>query len=184
LIKESNLIFIQKAVSSGEVVSLVESASRLMARKVRDVTSFEHTCYVNIGKEMARREVKSIKAMAIHYIKRAEANHVKKGKYKHFTYFEDLAKTGSEGQAIEYDPLDVLANINSRQLELKETITLLAKDDRRREYILNAWAEGYTDDTEISHILADVFTGKSTGHLSFIKLFRKTCRAELTAQAI
>lgn len=180
MIKERNLIYIQEAVRSREVVRLVETASRAMSQKVRDITSFEHTCYVNIGKEISNRPVKSIKAMAIHYIKRAEAHHVKKSKYQHFTYFDDLTKPGDEGQAVEYEPRDDLAIVGSGRLELKETITLLAKSDRRRELILTEWMNGNTNDTDISDTLARVLGGQARSHRIFVQRFRTECRTAIT----
>lgn len=96
----------------------------------------------------------------------------------------DISFEDDEGQAVEYEPEDVLADINSQELELKQTIELLAQNDRRRETILTAWANGYTDDREISGILADTLGGKSESHRKFIQRFRNSCRTQLYAQAI
>lgn len=160
--------------STNRVASLISNTARLENDILNDIGIYLLKDPDNYRK---RRYIRRIIHSKISVAKR-------RNRREHAEHLADLTSSNEEGQAVEYEPEDVLANVNSRNLEFEETITLLAKDDRRREIILNAWADGYTDDTEISHILADVLTGKSTGHLSFIKRFRKECRAGLTAQAI
>lgn len=103
---------------------------------------------------------------------------------QHSDFFSDVSYTDEEGQSLDFEPEDVLANVEVTRLVTEETITLLAQGDRRDHFILNAWTQGYFDDTELSRILADVFPGRATGHRSRIKRFRNECRAKLTAQAI
>lgn len=180
MIKQANFEYLTLAVGCKDVVQLVEQSSTRMAQKVKDVTSFEHTCYVNIGKEMARRKVVSVKAMSLHYIKRAEARHIKKGKHIPNSFMDDLKTRNKEGQTVEYEPVDVLANVESA-LETKETITLLAKDDRRRKMILTEWMYGNTDETNISRILADTLGGNARSHCKFVQRFKIECRSALNA---
>ena len=181
MIKSENFKYMALAVEIREVVRLVESASSAIAHKVKDVTSFEHTCYVSIGKEMARRKVTSIKAMAIHYIKRAEARHVKRSMFRHGDYLEDLGMTDSDGQLIMYEPRDDLAIVDTATLEIKETINLLAKADRRKQVILSEWANGNTNDSDISNTLARILGGQARSHCRYIQRFRIECRAALSA---
>jgi thymidylate synthase len=118
------------------------------------------------------------------YLGRIIAQKISEAKKKYGTqkviFLADLSQDDDEGHAIEYEPVDVLANVDSA-LEIKETITLLAKDDRRRELILNAWANGITNDTELSDTLAGVLGGQSRSHCKFIQRFRIECRSVLTA---
>jgi len=109
---------------------------------------------------------------------------LKHSRREYAMHLADLTLDDGEGQAIEYDPEDVLADSNSGALELEETITLLAKDDRRNKMILNAWANGHTEAKEISCILADALGGNSESHRKHIQRFKKSCRTELTALAI
>ncbi|QIG62568.1 hypothetical protein [Sporosarcina phage Lietuvens] len=96
-------------------------------------------------------------------------------------YLIDVAKSLDNGDEMEYDPEDVLANINSMHLEIKETITLLARSDRRKELILTLWADGCTDASKLSSILADTIGGKPETHRKSILRFKKESKAALTA---
>ena len=118
------------------------------------------------------------------YLSKIIAQQISVAKKKYGTqkvvFLADLSHDDEEGHAIEYEPVDVLANVEYG-LEIKETITLLAKDDRRRKMILNAWANGNTNDTELSETLAGFLGGQSRGHCKFIQRFRIECRSVLTA---
>ncbi|MBO0602742.1 hypothetical protein I2483_13825 [Sporosarcina sp. E16_3] len=167
------------------VVDTVQRAVETIAHQLTDTAKVERRTLIKVGRYLAMDEGNKRNRGHIGRLIFREVNDaLKRNRREHAEHLADLTSSDEEGQAIEYEPQDVLANVNSRNLEIKETINLLAKEDRRKEFVLNAWADGYTDDTEISHILADVFTGQATGHLSFIKRFRKTCRTVLTAQAI
>ena len=166
------------------VVDTVSRAVETIAHQITDTTKVERRVMIQVGNYISKDVRNKNNRMFIRRIIFREINAaLKRNRREYAEHLADLTSSDEEGQAIEYEPADTLASVDS-DLIVKETITLLAKDDRRKELVLNAWANGYTDDTEISHILADVFTGQATGHLSFIKRFRKTCRTELTALAI
>ncbi|MGN7387769.1 hypothetical protein [Sporosarcina sp. SAFN-015] len=185
MIASKNLIFIKAAMQNKTVVSLVEKASAEIWYKLPDATSFEHTCYVSIGKEIVEKEIKSVAAIARYCINRAAARHLKRSKYEAPTSFRDLAiSKGNDEESAEYEAEDVLANVENALVmkeTQKETISLLAQGDRRRNLVLNAWANGFTDSREISSILADTLGGKSESHRKFITRFKTECRAVLTA---
>lgn len=187
--KEHNFIFVEAAMENKVVVSLVERASDSIWHRLPDVTSFEHTCYVNIGKELLRKEVTSVAAMATHYIKRATARHLKRSKYDPPRFFSDLAiAKGQDEEDAEYEVEDALASVEEGFI-LAETqekvINLLAQDDYLNRVILNAWASGYTNATELSGILADTIGGKTPGAFrKSIQRFRKECCAVRPALAI
>jgi len=156
-----------------------------ISHKVTNTGNVERRAFLRVGKYLALNENnKNHKRYILKLIHREVNDALKRNRREYAEHIADLSTIDDEGQAIEYDPEDVLANVASAELEIKETINLLAQNDRRKEMILNAWADGYTDDTEISHFLAEVLTGQPSGHLSYIKRFRKTCRTELSAQAI
>jgi hypothetical protein len=172
-----------------QVLDLVEKTSRLIGYKLRDVTSFEHTCFINIGKELlSGREIKSIQALAQHYVSRAAARHIKKAQYRSPVFMNDLSMENDDGQAQEFDIKDCNAVVEDNVLanaSLQKTTALLAKDDRRKEFVLNAWLVGFTNDSELSFVLADEFKDtKPSGHRSFIKRFRNDCRTLLSSTAI
>lgn len=107
-------------------------------------------------------------------------------KREEVVYFSDMALDDEEGNKEEFEPEDVLANIEG-MLELeekqKEMVTLLAQNDHRRKLILTAWTKGFTNNLELSGILADTLGGKSESHRKFIQRFENEV-AELSAQAI
>lgn len=167
------------------VIQEIRRAVSSVAHKVTNTSALEERVMKYVGNYI---EKKDSEAKNRKYIRRLIYQKIAQSmltyRIEKATHLASLSHQDEDGQEVEYEPQDVLANVASGNLEIKETITLLAKDDRRKEFVLNAWANGYMDDTEISHILADVFTGQATGHLSFIKRFRKTCKVELAALAV
>lgn len=166
------------------VVRLVEKASSKIWHRLPDVTSFEHTCYINIGKELLKKEVTSIGAMATYYIHRASARHLKKSKYEPPNLFSDLAVTNEDGDS-EYEAIDVLADVEGDFIfkeNQKKVIDLLAQDDHLKRMILNAWKNGFTNASELSGILANTIGEKSReGYRKSIQRFKIDCLAELSA---
>lgn len=180
MVKEQNLIFIELAMQHKSVVKLVEQTSNTIWQRLPDVTSFEHTCFVNIGKELAKGNVKSVTAMARMYINRAAARHLKRTKFERYRSVEEMTDDDTAGN---FEPTDVLANVES-VLEIKEAIALLAKGDRKRDLILTAWLNGSTNDSELSNTLASVFGGQARSHRIFIQRFRIECQAKYFALAV
>lgn len=97
--------------------------------------------------------------------------------------FASVSHEDEEGQEIDYEPEDVLANVASSELELRETVTLLAKDDQRRNTILTEWMNGNTNDVNIAGILADTLGGKAVSHRKYIQRFRIECQKQLSLVA-
>jgi len=182
LIEKHSLRFLEEAMKYREIVELVAKASERIWHKLPDVTSFEHTCYRNIGEELLKGGVKSVRKMAKYYIRRAEARHIKETQYQHHESLEALARYddySNEG----FEPVDVLADVEGEALanmSAKEKVTLLAQDDNRQKKILKAWLKGDSD-TEISRSLARSLGGNESGHRSYIKRFKKTCQQRLTS---
>lgn len=159
---------------TSEAASIVTDTSRLENDILNDIGSYLMKDPNNYKK---RRYIRRIINSKISVAKR-------RNKLEQATSLSDESFEDDEGQAVEYEPEDVLADINSGNLEVKETIALLAQNDRRRNLILNAWTKGYTDDRELSSILADTLGGNSESHRKFIHRFRNSCRTQLYAQAI
>lgn len=163
---------IRKAVDA--ISSRVSNTDRVESRIMNHVGQYLLVNANNIqNKRYIRRLIYQEVHYALHRVRKEQATHL-----------EDLTTSNEEGQAVEYEPVDVLANVASGQLELKETITLLAKDDRRRKMILTEWMNGNTNDSDISSILADTLGGQARSHRIFVQRYRIECRTELTALAI
>ena len=185
MIKNDNLIFIKEAMKHQEVLDVVEMVAETIWHKIPDITSFEHTCYVNIGKEMAKKEVRSIRGLATHVANRSAAKHINATKYHTPTPFSDIESeiNGEEDtDEMEFEPEDVLANVESDVIA-KEMTALLAQDDHRFKMILGYWVDGNTNNAYISRSLARTFGGNAESHRRSISRFRESCRDTL-AEAI
>lgn len=190
-----NLINVEKAVSFPQVVKLVQRKAEEIAHAVLDVSSFEYECYVDIGRNLLERdEHKSISNLAIYHIRRKTAKHLRRSNYKVNESFEVLAYQDDEGSEVEFEAVDVLANVEGITEEKeaeKEMIALLAKGDRRKSLIIESWINGHTNDLDLSDTLASVLGGNSETHRKCIQRFRNSCmehfsdrRKEYLSQAI
>lgn len=182
MIKKENLIFIEKAIQFPEVVKLVTRASERIWYKLNDVTSFEHTCYRNIGKALAEEEIKSVGGIAARIVARAEAWHTKNRSIEEIKSIESLAGLDDEGVEEPFEARDVLVDVERKVIgdsRHKEIVALLAKDDDRRKSILKAWSIGYNNESELSHVLADIFGGKASTHRIYIQRFQTECKKRM-----
>src|SRR5699024_1522107 len=181
LIKKENLIFIEEAMRHTEVIEVVERAASQIWHKIPDVTSFEHTCYVEIGKGILRNEVKSIEGLANYITNRSAARHVNKTKYEPPITFSEMESEDREDvEEIEFEPEDVLANVEGEVIA-KEMTALLAQGDHLLEEIVGYWAIGNTNNASISRSLARTFGGNAESHRRRINRFRHDCRKHLSA---
>src|SRR5699024_2615715 len=182
--KERTLLLLKESMKHKEVVELVQEASDRIWHSLPDVTSFEHTCFTNIGRELLKGEVKSVRAMAIHYIRRAEARHLKITKYERPDFFSEVGTTGKEEgeEVLDFEHEDVLADVE-KEVMVKEMTALLAQDDHRKKMILGSWSDGNDNNSTISNLLAQTLGGKSESHRKYIQRFRKDCR-EILSTAI
>lgn len=180
--KKENLIMVENAMKFPEVIKLVGRASERIWHKVNDVTSFEHSCYRDIGIAIASGDVKSIGGIATRIISRKEAWHVKhRGKEPDHS-LESLARLDDEGHVEPFEVKDVLADVERkvlREVIYKENVALLAKDDVRKRAILKAWTIGYLNASELSGVLANTFGGKAESHRKSIQRFEIECKKRL-----
>lgn len=94
--------------------------------------------------------------------------------------FDDLAVVGSDGEIIEYQAEDVLANVEDKIFGtaeddyIEKAIALLAKNDREA-HALKGWALGQKN-TDIAQDLAILFGGKISTHKVFLNDFKARCK--------
>lgn len=102
--------------------------------------------------------------------------------YKNESYklFEEISTKNNEGEEIEFEPMDVLANVESEVIA-KEMTALLAQGDHLLEEIVGYWAIGNTNNASISRSLARTFGGNAESHRRRINRFRHDCRKHLSA---
>ena len=179
--KKETIRLLIESMKHKEVVKLVQQASERIWHSLPDVTSFEHTCYTNIGRELIKGEARSVEALARYYIKRAEARHLKLIKYEKPTYFseiEDVINSDDNIEEINYEPEDVLADVES-EIIAKEMTALLAQDDQRNKLIVRSWLDGNTNTASISRLLAQSLGGNAKSHRVYIHRFKQSCQEEL-----
>ncbi|MDF1511175.1 hypothetical protein PZE06_23880 [Robertmurraya sp. DFI.2.37] len=181
--KNKNLIFIEEAMKHPEVVRLVSEASERIWYKLNDVTSFEHTCYRNIGIALKTYDYMSLIGLATRIIRRAEAWHIKNRGATQTISIQSLAEDGGDnGQA--YEVADSTEDIESKvlnKIRQKEIVTKISQGDERKKVILNLWYTGYINDSELSVVLAERFGNKTSGHRRFIQRFKVECQRKLAA---
>lgn len=94
-------------------------------------------------------------------------------------HYEGLTVENEEASS--YEPPDILANVEKiieQRSSFVSLIDTLAGGDVKKRTVLTALASGYND-SQTADILANVCGGKSSGHRSFIKRFKKQCREAL-----
>jgi hypothetical protein len=162
----------------------VEKASNMAAHRLTSTDRLESEILNYVGKYLAQNEsnIKN-KNYITKLVYRQLSASLKRNRKEHAIHFADIGCEDDSGELIEYDPIDNLAIVDT-ELLTKETVNLLAKEDGRRKLILNAWANGNTNDTELSETLAGFLGGQSRGHCKFIQRFRIECRGVLTATAV
>lgn len=104
-----------------------------------------------------------------------------------YSVFSNMVTNDEEGAEQQYEPADVLANVEGSVIdavETKRTIDLLAQADRRKELVLTAWAEGIADASYISDTLASVLGGNAASHRVFVQRFKKKCECALAGAAV
>src|SRR5690625_1716845 len=161
------------------VIERIYVVSDRIRDKVTDQTLFEERCINRIGEYLVKsndniNNKKYIERM----INEVAKSVVDRNKNEMAEYFSSLKKEDEEGEELEYEPTDFLADVESEVIE-KDMVALLAEDDHRKLKVLEGWRIGNTNDKQISRTLAGTFGGKSDSHRKFIQRFRKSCREKL-----
>lgn len=128
-----------------------------------------------------KRSIKRIRYLVDREIGRAP----KRYRIQRAIAFSDLGTKDDFGESREFEPKDVLADVEDaamRSIEsssIRKKIVGLASNDFEN-FTLNAWASGLND-TEISRTLASQFGGKFESHRTFVKRFKAKCKRKLAA---
>jgi hypothetical protein len=165
----------------------IERISMRSWHLLNDPCKFEDDCYHIIEDSIQRfdRRKGDFVSMVKYRIYRWEAKQIKR-QANRVNKFE-LVYTdahGAENQSLQLT--DILADVEEtviKKVDTQRKITLLAKGDRRKSFILNLWGAGYTNESEISTILANRFGGNSHSHRKYIQRFRKKCQESLAETA-
>lgn len=126
------------------------------------------------GDEERVRHFRTIKRMVYETISEFKDTY-RKEFYEHFSEFDTV--NTSDGSTTEFEPIDVLADVEGEVL-VKEMTALLAQDGRRK-IVIEAWSLGNTNSSYISRTLARTIGGNVETHRKFIQRFEKECREKL-----
>lgn len=146
---------------------------------VTDPTKIEDRCIRQIGHylmadENNHKNRKHIKLI----IHREFIERMNYSKREDSIKFSELSDCNDNDEETEFEPEDVLANVEDKVLA-KEMTILLAQDDHQKKMILGYWLIGNTNNALISRSLARTFGGNEKSHRVSIYRFRESCRDQL-----
>lgn len=122
---------------------------------------------------------KSLTKLIEYKLSRAKRRFLKKFKERKYAFDctkrQDIYQSG-------FDVRDDLAVVDDGVL-VKEKIASLAGSDPRKMVVLEAWSQGFTNDSEIALFLAEQFGGKTDSHRKYIIRFRTFCQRTLSLNA-
>ena len=196
----------ERVFGNRKIMNMVQYASHELERKLNDVTSFEHSCYHRIMASVDKiesqgGEVTSIEGLANRIVKLAKKDWYKNRVVteaqrewyeKHpnapkleITYYEGFSK-GEGDKAFDIEDTNLVPAVEAliaseEEIELNKKISTLASGDLKKEMILKMWSNGFSNDVELSNLLAQKLGGKAESHRKYIVRFRAKCREEFSA---
>lgn len=172
-----------KTILVYEIPWLIEKIYEESDKLISEITytnKFEERCIQSIGEYLALDERNKYNKTYLlklinRKVKEFKDNYMKEEAHT----FSELSVIDESGEEIPFDPIDVLADVESEVIA-KETTALLAQDDRRKKVIVECWTNGNRNASEISRELAYSFGGNPETHRKFVQRFQKLCRNELS----
>src|SRR5699024_5810501 len=151
--------------------------------KIADTSRFEERCikdlaqYLGSGEENKKHRRHLIRMINRHV---GQAREIYKTNER--VQYSVLGRKEAEKEyiAMEFEPIDVLANVES-ELIAKEMTALLAQDDHRKKIILGNWITGNDNVSDIARLLAQTIGGSVETHRKYIHRFQKECRKIIAA---
>lgn len=175
---------IQVVYENGWIIDRIYEESDKLLHRITNPGLFEDRCIKDVAQYLnASKQNRKNKNHIIYLIKRKAAEAVEIFKQETYTNFSDLTnqRDDAESEEIDFEPKDVLANVESTVIN-KETADLLAQDDCRRKKIIEFWTDGNTNSKFISRTLASSFGGNEESHRKYIQRFRQSCREQIREQ--
>lgn len=174
---------IKKVYEITWLIELIYRESDKLLTKVVDPTQFEERCLKDIGEYLSKCDShKNNKKHLIRLVKRKHAEALRRHKKEESYNIPDINYVNEDGDEVEYEPVDVLADVES-EVMAKEMTALLAQDDHRKKVILGNWSKGNDNNTDISRLLAQSNGGNIERYRKYIQRFRAECR-EILATVI
>lgn len=161
------------------LLDLIYWESDKLIGKITDTTRFEERCIRDLGNYLAlddnnKNNHRHLKLLVYRKVREAEEVFKKENSI----VMSSMIEHDEEGKEKEFEPEDVLADVEGEVIA-KEMAVLLAQDDRRKK-IIEAWKVGNTNRSSISRTLARTLGGNVESHRKFIQRFEKECREKLS----
>lgn len=162
------------------LIDRIYQVSDKIRSKVTYQIDFESRCIKRVAEYLALSDSNIKNRQYIEkMINEVASSVIKRNKNEHYSCFNELSYQDEDNSEIEFDPEDVLADVEAELIN-KETINLLAEGDRQKKVILEAWSLGNTNNSLISRTLADVLGGKPESYRKSINRFKKSCADRIT----
>lgn len=160
------------------IVDQIYEESERLHTKLTDPTKFEDRCIKQVATYLKKNKNNFKHRRYISKIIKKEAKSVLDlFSREMYQTFSEMAVTDDNGEEIAFEPIDVLANVES-EVMAKEIAALLGQDGRRK-VILEAWSIGNTNGKSISRTLARTIGGNVETHRKFIQRFESECQKRL-----
>ena len=173
--REIELVYKEKWI----IESIYRESDRL-ANKVTNTNHFEDRCTKDVAQYLSLdKNNRNNRSHIMYLIKRKVWEAENKFRKEESINFSNLTNENDEEEQPEYEPQDVLTNVESEVMQ-KETAALLTQGDCRKEMILGYWTIGNTNDKHISRSLTRSMGGNAESHRKYIQRFRKSCRKQLS----
>lgn len=164
------------------IINRIYEVSDNVRGLVTDQTLFEERCIKRVGEYLSKdKERYKHRRYIERLINEVATSVVDRNKNEYAELFSTLLAEheDEEEQEIEFEPEDVLANVESEVIR-NETIALLAEGDRIKSMVLQSWSDGNDNNASISRTLASTFGGNAESHRRAVNRFRTECRKQLT----
>ena len=165
------------------IVKMVQEAVDNAGRKITNTDRLEERIYRRIS-----RYIEGCEKRARHYsiirkfIYESISEYEKRYRTENSVPFSELESDNEDDgdKELEFEPIDVLANVESETIA-KEMTALLAQDDHRKKIILGNWITGNDNVSDIARLLAQTIGGSVETHRKYIHRFQKECRKFIAA---
>lgn len=163
------------------LLDYIYKESDKLIHKITDTTRFEDRCIKEIGEYLSIDDSnKHKRRYLIRLVNRKVKEALDNFRQEESELFTELSSYNKEEDEMEFEPEDVLADVESEVIA-KEMTALLAQGDHLLEEIVGYWAIGNTNNASISRSLARTFGGNAESHRRRINRFRHDCRKHLSA---
>lgn len=163
---------------------LIYTLSERNRNRIRSQESFENDCFVRIAyiyDNQMHKGWRNIDGLIRRSIYRLLLQQIdRERKWRRGYTIEEGTENSEDVDLIERIPDDG-ASVDS-DLMAKEKIARLAADDLRKVAILNDWASGYTNDSELAARMSAELGGSRETHRTYIRRFRDRCKVVIRTE--